>query len=69
MFNLAQAIYDPSEAEGKIIELDIISSLGGNYTKISFATSDILMVKDEMAAIDEDTTSGANRSNYTRYDE
>ena len=66
----AQAIYDRYEAEGKIIELDIISSLGGNYTKISFATSDDCdAFQDEMAAIDEDTTSGANRSNYTRYDE
>lgn len=66
----AQAIYDQYETDGKIVELDIVSSLAGEYTKISFATSeDCDAFQDEMEAINEDTTSGSNRSDVTRYDE
>lgn len=66
----AQAIYDQFEADGKIVELDVISSLGGSYTKIAFSTSeDCDDFQEQMAAIDEEGTSGSNRSNHTRYDE
>ena len=65
-----QAIYDRYVAEGKIIEMDIISNLGGEFTKIAFQTSeDCDAFQDEMEAINEDATSGANRSDVTRYDE
>lgn len=66
----AQAIYDRYVAEGKIIEMDIITNLGGEFTKISFQTSeDCDAFREEMSAINERDASGQNRSDVTRYDE
>tara|TARA_B100001057_G_C22780012_1_gene923264 strand:- start:1304 stop:1573 length:270 start_codon:yes stop_codon:yes gene_type:complete len=66
----AQVIYDRYVDEGKILERDILSSLGGEYTKISFATeADCVAFRQEMSDINERDTSGTNRSGVTTYDE
>ena len=65
-----QAIYDRYVAEGKIIEMDIISNLGGEFTKIAFQTSeDCDAFRQEMSDINERESSGDNRSGVVRYDE
>ena len=65
-----QEIYDRYVAEGKIIEMDIILNLGGEFTKIAFQTSeDCDAFRQEMSDINERESSGDNRSGVVRYDE
>ena len=66
----ASAIYQEYVADGKITDFDKTTGLAGTLCYLRFATSeDCDDYLAAMAEIDEETTSGANRSDHTRYDE
>ena len=65
----AIAIFNQFQADGKITDFDTTSGLAGTLCYLRFATSeDCDDYIAAMAEIDEETTSGANRSDHTRYD-
>ncbi len=66
----ASAIYQEYVADGKITDFDKTTGLAGTLCYLRFATSeDCDDYLAAMAEIDEETTSGANRTDHTRYDE
>ena len=66
----ASAIYQEYVADGKITDFDKTTGLAGTLCYLRFATSeDCDAYLAAMAEINEETTSGANRSDHTRYDE
>ena len=66
----ASAIYQEYVADGKIRDFDKTTGLAGTLCYLRFATSeDCDDYLAAMAEIDEETTSGANRTDHTRYDE
>lgn len=66
----AQAIFAQYEADGKITDFDTTTGLAGTLCYVRFATEeDCDAYLAAMAEINEETTSGANRTDFTRYDE
>ena len=66
----ASAIYQEYVADGKITDFDKTTGLAGTLCYLRFATpEDCDDYLAAMAEIDEETTSGANRTDHTRYDE
>lgn len=66
----ASEIYQQYVSDGKILDFDRTTGLAGTLCFIRFATEDDCdAYMAEMASINEETTSGDNRSDLTRYDE